>query len=361
MPVFKSQTIFDAVRGIRAYLHIEGVIARIEELDSEQADAQSQGLAQARTRLARQRQVLKNKDQEITQIKAELDSRQNIRPGGVSPDNLIWIFGYGRTGSTWLSAMMKEIKGHAVWFEPSVGELFGDLYYTKARVAQRASRNYILGNLQKKTWLKSIRSFVLEGADGRFPNLGEKGYVVIKEPHGSIGAPLLMEALPESRMVLLLRDPRDAIASSLDAFKEGNWAYQQTHVDGIEEVELATDRPDDFVRMKADRYLRHMGNAREAYGTHGGPKSFVKYEDLRADTLNTMKRIYAELEIPVDEEELARAVTKHSWENVPEESRGEGKFHRKAAPGSWEEDLTPRQVEIVERITAPLLNDFYPA
>jgi hypothetical protein len=73
-----------------------------------------------------------------------------------------------------------------------------------------------------------------------------------------------------------------------------------------------------------------------------------------------MRRIYATLGIPVDEGELARSVEKHSWENIPEEEKGEGKKRRKAKPGGWREDLTPKQVEIVEEITAPLLEEFYP-
>jgi hypothetical protein len=72
-----------------------------------------------------------------------------------------------------------------------------------------------------------------------------------------------------------------------------------------------------------------------------------------------MQRICSALGIPVEETELARAVGKHSWENIPEEEKGEGKFYRKAAPGGWREDLTPQQVETVERITAPLLKEFY--
>lgn len=85
----------------------------------------------------------------------------------------------------------------------------------------------------------------------------------------------------------------------------------------------------------------------------------VRYEDLRADTLKTMQRIYRELEIPVEKGELARVVEKHAFENLPQEKKGQGKFHRKATPGGWEEDLTPEQAEIVEQITAPLLEEFY--
>jgi hypothetical protein len=72
-----------------------------------------------------------------------------------------------------------------------------------------------------------------------------------------------------------------------------------------------------------------------------------------------LRRIYSTLGIPADEGELARTVEKHSWENIPEKKKGEGKFYRKAKPGGWREDLTPKQVKIVERIVAPVLEEFY--
>lgn len=57
---------------------------------------------------------------------------------------------------------------------------------------------------------------------------------------------------------------------------------------------------------------------------------------------------------------LRQAVEKHSWENIPQDEKGEGKFNRKARPGGWREDLTPVQAESVRRITGPLLDEFYP-
>ncbi len=103
-----------------------------------------------------------------------------------------------------------------------------------------------------------------------------------------------------------------------------------------------------------------MGKAKEAYDAHRGHKVLIKYEELRVDALGTMKRMYSTLGVPVNEEELARVVEKHSWENIPEEKKGEGKFYRKASPGGWKEDLTPEQAEAVERVTAPLLKELYP-
>ena len=64
---------------------------------------------------------------------------------------------------------------------------------------------------------------VLEGANARFSELGENGYLAIKEPNGSIGAPLLAEAFPESLMILLVRDPRDVVSSAMAAQRKGSW------------------------------------------------------------------------------------------------------------------------------------------
>ena len=106
--------------------------------------------------------------------------------------------------------------------------------------------------------------------------------------------------------------------------------------------------------------MRDVGNAKKAYDAHGGLKVLVRYEDLRADTLQTMKRIYSALEMPVDDVELARSVEKNAWERIPADQKGEGKFHRKATPGGWREDLTAEQAELVEGVAGSLLRELYP-
>jgi hypothetical protein len=274
--------------------------------------------------------------------------------GGVAPENMIWIFGTGRTGSTWLAAMMDEPEGHDVWFEPRVGTVFDP-----QRFQRYGGKHFILASQYKDVWLRSIRNFILDGANARFPEL-DGGYLAVKEPGGSVGAGLIMEALPESGMVLLIRDPRDVVASWLDATRKGGWQSRRRGEGGRRAESLAETNPNAFVRRHADAYLQHVGSARRAYEAHEGRKVVVRYEDLRADTLGTMKRMYGELNVPVEEARLAKAVEKHSWENIPEEEKGQGKFYRKATPEAWREDLTRRQVKTVERITAPLLEEFYP-
>jgi sulfotransferase family protein len=284
---------------------------------------------------------------------------RRVSDTGIKPEKIIWIFGSARSGSTWLRNMMKDLDHHQLWEEPLVGQLFGDFRNRVAEVELRRP-DFVMSDATREGWTRAIRNFVLDCASYSRPTLSSEDYLVIKEPNGSIGAPLMMEALPESRMVLLVRDPRDIVSSMLDGAREGGWMYERR--EGSEDWKRRTradQDPDTFIRNRSRKYLQHATSAKEAYDAHRGRKVLVRYEELRADTLGAMRRMYSALGIEVDEEELKRVVEKHSWENIPEEEKGEGKFYRKAKPGGWREDLTPEQAEAVERVTAPLIEEFY--
>ena len=305
------------------------------------------GLARANDHIARQR----------LRIKRLKEGGQD--PHSIRPENIVWIFGSGRTGSTWLSEMMRDLPVHTRWNEPLVGHLFGHTYYERGnyRKDDPTDRHFILGG-DREIWLSSIRGFVLSAATAKFPERIDGGYLVIKEPHGSLGAPLLMEALPESRMVFLVRHPGDVVASTLDAHRKGSWP--EVRRGKRERRTLAQEQPDRLVNSRSRSYLRDIEYVKQAYEAHKGCKVLVRYEDLRANTLGTMKRIYSALEIAVDERDLAKAVDKYAWENIADKKKGEGKFFRKATPGGWREDLTSEQARIVEEVTRPLLEEFYP-
>ncbi len=280
-------------------------------------------------------------------------------PAGPDPSKLIWIFCLGRSGSTWVRAMLADLLPCKVWEEPKVGQLFGG-FYEKAKPGQRASTNFVLGDPTRPVWTRALRRFVLDTASASHPSIRPAEYLLIKEPDGAIGAPLLMEALPESRMVLLVRDPRDVVASALDAAKRGGWRYEDMDDDLQKRWERQAARGyAPFVRATANIYSTQIGAAKRTFDAHAGPKALVRYEDLRVDPLGEMGRLCSDLQLPVREESLVRVVEKHSWEKVPEGEKGQGKFYRKAKPGGYSEDLSPGQIEIVERITAPLIAEFY--
>jgi hypothetical protein len=280
------------------------------------------------------------------------------RPGSqktVGAEQLIWMFGHSRTGSSWLSWMMAELDNQERWHEPYVGMLFGSFIYgrkLKRNTKLLNNPTFIMGEPYREVWLRSIRNFVLEGAAVRFPELREDQYLVVKEPNGSIGAPLIMEALPESRMIFLIRDPRDVIASRLDAFAMGSWTGKERDYSTAEKLNKYTKR-------LARDYKRAISKVQQAYKAHPGQKTIVRYEDLRHDTLNTLKTMYDALEVEADRAQLEGAVMKHSWARVPDSEKGKDKFFRKAQPGGWRDDLSSEQIRLIEGITGRIISKYY--
>ena len=195
----------------------------------------SRRLRQVHHRLAGRRQQVRL---EISGLRARLTGKRGTPENGMNPENRIWVFGSGRSGSTWLRSMMGEMSEHRVWEEPMVGRLFGE-FYDKAPKENLRSPDFIMGDPIRRGWTKSIRNFVLDGARHSNPQIGTGDFLVVKEPNGSVGAPLLMEALPESRMILLVRDPRDVVASVLDAAREGGWLYETRDEDRAKQRRLA--------------------------------------------------------------------------------------------------------------------------
>jgi hypothetical protein len=360
VPAFEQHLSF-MVRSLRAFLNLQVGVTRsgaVPELPH--TWEQGEGVADQDGRLEVARRELQSKDRELAELRKQLAGSSTATESvSVKPENIVWIFGTGRSGNTWLSSMMEDV-GHGVWKEPAIGKLFGEFYYG-SRDAQRRNGKFVLGDPQKDVWLGSIRRFVLDGVSARFPEFSrEDTYVVVKEQPGSVGAPLLMEALPESRMILLIRDPRDVVASWLDGSSEGGWHRANVERKAANKENLRKlENPTARVKGLAKHYVKNVGNAAEAYDAHQGPKVLVRYEELRSDALGTMKRIHSALGMNVDGKELGRVVEKHSWESIPEDQKGQGKFYRKATPGSWREDLTPEQVRIVEEMTRPLLKKFY--
>jgi len=83
----------------------------------------------------------------------------------------------------------------------------------------------------------------------------------------------------------------------------------------------------------------------------------IKYEDLRKNTFEEIKKVYQFLEIDISEEELQTLVSRHSFENIPEKNKGKGKFARSASPGKWKENLTEEEKSVMEKVMTRMLTN----
>src|SRR5215216_3446489 len=144
--------VFEIAREIKAFFNLEAGITRgrTGELESVETKPPDQVWRQ-----------LEDKDREIAQLQARLAADANGAPNArLKPENIIWVFGVARTGSSWLTAMMADLRKHVRWNEPYVGDVFGFAYYNRAPAWQRERKQFILGDSYREAWLGSIRTFV---------------------------------------------------------------------------------------------------------------------------------------------------------------------------------------------------------
>jgi len=158
-------------------------------------------------------------------------------------------------------------------------------------------------------------------------------FVVLKEPHGSQAADLIVEALPESRLLFLLRDGRDVIDSELAAPAKGSWLGDVFPV----VAGIAPDERLAFVEPSAHKWLWRTEVVEQAYAANQGPKLLVRYEDMLAGASAQLRRVFHWLGLEIADADLESLVQSQSFERLPAEHRGSDKIFRAAQPGLWRE------------------------
>jgi len=84
----------------------------------------------------------------------------------------------------------------------------------------------------------------------------------------------------------------------------------------------------------------------------------VKYENLRYDTKNELKKIFEFIGIKRTEKELEEIVNKYAFEKIPSAQKGSGKFSRSASPGAWKENLSEEEQKIMNSVLKKTLKKF---
>lgn len=295
--------------------------------------------------------ILSNGKKKIENLnkKTELSKQEE----SILEKNLIWIFAYRRSGTTWLA---NELLSHNTKFmdEPLLGFHIGRADLMKnglERILEREKHrdDYFFSEKYKDAWKYYLRKLILNRIYSQFNDLTHK--IIIKEPTGSYAADILANTLPNSKIIILLRDGRDVLDSVLDALQKGGWENQRGHITLTPEKRIQT------LKQKCYQWNFVMDCIMKSYELHNKDRRLLlKYEDLRYDTLNILKKIYDFCEIQIAEEHLKKIVEKSKFENIPQNERGSGKFKRFATPGKWKENFTEEEVKMMENLIGETLH-----
>jgi len=263
--------------------------------------------------------------------------------------NLIWLFGSPRSGTSWLGL---ELLSHNT---SSINEThFTDHFGAPANTTKdkairiidfrKEHENYFFNQKYSDVWQFFTRKLILNRIYAQLDNLSNK--IIIKDPEGGPGASdFVSSCLPNSKFIILVRDGRDIIDSIRDA-RQGSFMTKEGEVNNLSSSEMSG-----FIQNRSKMWNSLIDSLMNTYNNHNkNLRIFVKYEDLRKNTYEELKKIYEFLNINISEEELQNIVKKYTFENLPDEIKGSGKFHRSATPGKWKENFNEEEKKLMNDI-----------
>jgi len=274
--------------------------------------------------------------------------------------NLVWVFASPRSGTTWIARELLSYNTHTM-SEPYIGAHlagpFGAQVETqketgvkvtfKLKEQHKKRPDYFFSEKFKESWKYYTRKTILNRINFQYNDLSRK--IIIKEPNGSMGVDIIMDCLPTSKLIVILRDGRDIIDSIIDGRTGEGWMTKNRPA-----IEERARFP--FMISYSKEWVGRMSLIMETYDKHPEDiRYLVKYEDLRTNTVEELGKIYKFLGIEIEKEEIEKIVEKYSFENIPAEKKGKGKPKRSASPGKWKENLPEKEQSVIQDIMGNML------
>lgn len=168
--------------------------------------------------------------------------------------------------------------------------------------------------------------------------------------------PLLGGAEAARAAVLIVRDPRDVVASLANHNGKSIDDAVAIMADPLDMLAGATDRQALQLRQ---RLLGWSGFNRSWLDQRELPVHLLRYEDMLADTAGELSRLLDKLGFEIGRDAIGRAVERSSFEALQAQEAqfgfreapvkmSEGRFFRKGRAGGWREELTAAQCARIE-------------
>jgi hypothetical protein len=281
---------------------------------------------------------------------------------------IVWLLGSPRSGSTWLLQLLARLTGGAQVREPligahlglSVGGLLGVAVSEDPLLIDSMTHrsSYFFADDAVEAWEPPLRTllvdrFRLEARRHEATSGRPADPIIVKDPWGSVGAPVLLRTLPRSRLLFLIRDGRDVVDSLLDGEADG-WITKTlgARIDGAPTRERA-------IEHHSQMWVRSIEAVHRAFGLH--PPSLrllVKYESLNAEAETELRRIVRWLGRDDLLDQVEQVAEDMQFSNYPDSAKGTGKFLRAASPGLWRERFSMDERMRLQEMMRPTLEKF---
>ncbi|HZP80750.1 MAG TPA: sulfotransferase [Chthonomonadaceae bacterium] len=260
--------------------------------------------------------------------------------------NLCWIFGAGRSGSTWLLELLSHLEDTRVWHEPYF-EVFYHLYKDPGDLNRDGA---FFSNAYRAVWTEGARHLFLAVAKARYGDLGLDTKLVIKDVNAPSLCPFFSEVFPRSRYLLLLRDPFDILDSYIDMQRPGSW--NPTFNAAKFGQELSLER----IRSTAEHIRKDFSMSVSGYDLVASDLRIqVRYEEMLAQPVENLARCAEFLGVPTpSQEELQRIVEARSFDK--HEATGRQQFRRFGKAGIWQTsgNFTPEVTAVAQEVLGDL-------
>ncbi|WP_347272945.1 sulfotransferase [Candidatus Kuenenia sp.] len=276
--------------------------------------------------------------------------------GDYTGHNLVFIVGCPRSGTTWLQRLLAC---HPKIRSGQESDVF-DMFIGPQLRAWRYCLDYkqsgrpvgLSSYLRESEYLSALRQYMMNLLEPMIGNLQEGEVFVEKTPSHALFIPEIMEMLPECKIIHVLRDVRDVVASLLAASKSWGqyWAPKDAH-------------------SAATMWVQHVQAVRDSTKKLSSTQFYeLRYEDFVNDTENILIDVSSFLNLQWPSESLRIAISDNRVEKAKKDGgtpipiRGElgsllgpvtkepEGFVRKGQPGSWKDELSSQDLHAISRI-----------
>lgn len=288
---------------------------------------------------------------------------------------IVWLASYPKSGNTWLRLLLANLSADAAC---GINEIGGRNAIASGR--QRFDDTCLVASaLLSHDECDRMRPLLYRhfaehparhpGGDAGDDDL-LAGLQLIKThdawTHTTLGEPLLGGGAVARAAVLIVRDPRDVVASL--ANHTGDTLAQAAAIMGDPDHALAArnDRQPFQLRQKL---LGWSGFYRSWLDQPEVPVHLLRYEDLQADAPGALAALLAGLGLSADRARVERAAERSAFDRLQAQEASEGfreapvgmtvgRFFRSGRSGGWREELDEALRARIESDHGPMMRRF---